>query len=992
MKRILSLLLTLCTALFVGAMLTACDDDSASVGGDSSVSSSVVGDDTSDSSTQEHVHSFATEWSKNETEHWHACLGADCTDVSDKAAHAYGAWADIGKGQHKKTCVCGQAVVENCEWNAGEVTKEATCDEGGEKTFTCTKCGTTKKEPFGELGHAYTVSFVWTGVTAQANVVCLNDAAHNQTLAATVTSEETPASCVNDKQTDYTATLTFEGRTHTDVKTVIHENTALGHDYALSAWQWTEYSAAKAKFVCQNDATHTQEVTATVTSATTNPSCEADGATVYTATATFEEQPYVDTKTQTLGKTGHDYAFDGFEWAVDFTSAKAKFVCRTDAMHTKKETVEVTANVTQPTCTADSYTEYSVLFRYEEITHQDLKTVTHEGTAKGHDYTQSDVVWSWAEDCASATLSLFCGECYEWFRFKDDALTSETTNPTCTQAGSTVYAASVTVNGTTYDKTNTVVIPAAHNIVNGVCSLCGHRESVGLAYEETDGGYKVTGRGTCADTQIYISESYQGQPVVAIGEEAFLDQTDITLFKVPSNVTCIEQGAFKGCSALKELTLPFVGRSANDSTYYFIGYIFGATYYEDKNCTPESLQKLIITGGKVASNALLSCGDVKEIHILEGATVQIGSISGSRKTYGALNGCTSVERLSLPYTSTNSASIALGSFFGGINSNNWSEMPTSLKFLAIRGGQYGNIDSFDDNCRYVQDVVLSNSITEAYLNVEEVTNLYYEGTQAEYEAMTQKPYNYYNSTTIYYYSEEKPTEEGNFWRWAADGVTPIPWTVSGTWTLVSITMHPSTEIIPGENGAPLNYIVFDLRADGTFTQTVNAVDPVHTMDGTWVLSSVYGNNKITLTPADTSNGGAQDFWLNSDGTMTCTTVVSGASQTVVLRKVEFLGTYTLVSQTMTDGVESETSIGGVDMPNMYVEIKADGTFTQTVIEVGETEPMFTTNGTWTKEGDTVALTANSATEFGTFYGETITLSSEAPFDDSLTIISVYKKA
>lgn len=780
MKKTLSLLLTLCVGLFVGATLTACGDDSANSvnGGDSSVSS-VGGGETSDSSSdsstiQQHQHSFATEWSKNETEHWHACLGTDCTGVADKAAHAYGAWADAGKDQHKKTCVCGQAIVENCVWNAGEITTEASCESDGVKTFTCTGCGTTTTENFDELGHAYSVSIVWTGVTAQANVVCANDSAHNATVAATVTSAETPATCEANKETTYTATATFDGRTYTDTKTVVHENTALGHDYALSVWQWTEYSAAKAKFVCTRNEAHTQEVTATITSATTPAECSTDGATVYTATATFEEQPYVDTKTQTLDKTGHDYAFDSFEWANDFTSARAKLVCQNDETHIQKETVEATATPYQPTCTEDGYTVYSVLYRYDEITNQDFKTVTHEGTATGHGYENRG--WSWASDYTSATVSLYCLACNQAFPTAA-TITSQTTDPTCSQTGSTVYTASVTVGGETYTATETVTLPASHKIVNGVCTLCGYRESIGLEYAETDDGYKVTGRGTCTDAEIYIPETYQGQPVVAIAPNAFLNQTDITLFKVPSSVTLIDRGAFKGCSALKELTLPFVGRSANDSYYYYIGYIFGASgYNSDMDYTPASLQKLIITGGKVRSNALYSCNNVKEIHILEGATVQIGS-PGSKE--GGLNNCTSVERLTLPQGYSTSASFYLGNYFGGTYTN-WVTAPSTLKSLSIRGGQYANISNFANNYGQVKELIIGNSLTQANIITEKVTNLYYEGTEEEYNALTSKPFNYYNTTTIYYYSEEEPTEEGNFWRWAEDGVTPIPWATQGT--------------------------------------------------------------------------------------------------------------------------------------------------------------------------------------------------------------------
>lgn len=47
-------------------------------------------------------------------------------------------------------------------WDEGKVTKEATCTEDGEKTYTCTRCGETKTEVIPATGHTY-VDGVCTG-------------------------------------------------------------------------------------------------------------------------------------------------------------------------------------------------------------------------------------------------------------------------------------------------------------------------------------------------------------------------------------------------------------------------------------------------------------------------------------------------------------------------------------------------------------------------------------------------------------------------------------------------------------------------------------------------------------------------------------------------------------------------------------------------------------------------------------------------------------
>ena len=55
--------------------------------------------------------------------------------------HEYGDWQKHSADQHKKACECGAAVFTGHSWNEGEITKEPTCTEQGEKIFVCTDCG-----------------------------------------------------------------------------------------------------------------------------------------------------------------------------------------------------------------------------------------------------------------------------------------------------------------------------------------------------------------------------------------------------------------------------------------------------------------------------------------------------------------------------------------------------------------------------------------------------------------------------------------------------------------------------------------------------------------------------------------------------------------------------------------------------------------------------------------------------------------------------------
>ena len=68
------------------------------------------------------------------------------TVTTPATGHTYGDWEKVDDTNHKKTCACGDVVTAAHTWNAGEITKPASCVDG-EKTFTCTGCGATKVEP-----------------------------------------------------------------------------------------------------------------------------------------------------------------------------------------------------------------------------------------------------------------------------------------------------------------------------------------------------------------------------------------------------------------------------------------------------------------------------------------------------------------------------------------------------------------------------------------------------------------------------------------------------------------------------------------------------------------------------------------------------------------------------------------------------------------------------------------------------------------------------
>ena len=106
---------------------------------------------------------------------------------------------------------------------------------------------------------------------------CGNNDAHVENVTATVTNAvTTEATCETTGVRTYTAKVTFEDKEYTDTKTEVIP--ATDHAYGEPVWKWNDDFTASATFTCGNDASHVENVTATVTNAvTTEATCETDG-------------------------------------------------------------------------------------------------------------------------------------------------------------------------------------------------------------------------------------------------------------------------------------------------------------------------------------------------------------------------------------------------------------------------------------------------------------------------------------------------------------------------------------------------------------------------------------------------------------------------------------------------------------------------------------------------------------------------------------------
>lgn len=148
--------------------------------------------------------------------------GASAT-VNVACSHSYGAWTNIGT-EHQQVCSgCNDVKTAAHIWNSGTMTKQPTCMEAGEKTYTCTACNATKTEEVAKTEtHSYS-SWVKVNDTAHKHTctVCQKEETANHTWnSGTVTKQPT---CMEAGEKIYTCTGC--GTTKTEVITKLTTHT-----------------------------------------------------------------------------------------------------------------------------------------------------------------------------------------------------------------------------------------------------------------------------------------------------------------------------------------------------------------------------------------------------------------------------------------------------------------------------------------------------------------------------------------------------------------------------------------------------------------------------------------------------------------------------------------------------------------------------------------------------------------------------------------------
>ena len=458
-----------------------------------------------------------------------AFADAEYTDIQEKVIPATGhtyAYTDNGDGTHTKACKAGD----------DSITEPHTYQDG-----TCTLCGA--EEPIKHVHEYGSPEIKWSENYAACTMVFIcKDGDDRQSIECEITDEVTNATCTENGKVIYTAKGSFAGKEYTDVKEV--EIPAAGHVYGTPEFNWSrDYQSCTAVFTC-GSCNDEQEVKCTITGNTTDPTCTEPGKTVYTATASFADKEYTDTREKAIPATGHTYKYtdngdgthtkactagddtatephtykDGIctfcraeepkehvheygapkiKWSEDYTACTMVFTCKEGDDQQSIE-CEVTDEVTNATCTENGKAVYTAKGTFAGKEYTDVKEV--DIPAIGHSYGTPE--FSWSEDHQNCTAIFVCGSCGD----KQEMgciVTGETTDPSCIKDGKVVYTATVSFADKEYTDTQVEAIPAT-----------------GHTYEYTDNGNGThTKVCTAGDDTVTEPHTYQDGTCTYCGAE-----------------------------------------------------------------------------------------------------------------------------------------------------------------------------------------------------------------------------------------------------------------------------------------------------------------------------------------------------------------------------------------------------------------------------------------------------------------------------------------
>lgn len=276
--------------------------------------------------------------------------------------------------------------------------------------------------------------------------------------------------------------------------------------------------------------------------------------------------------------------------------------------------------------------------------------------------------------------------------------------------------------------------------------------------------------------------------LTSIGYHAFYD-VGLTEVTIPENFTSLASNAFYSCEALETI----YWNAINCTT---VGSSLSPSF---RSCTG---LKNIIVGDKVkviTSYLFYGCSSVKEI-VIGNSVEEIGTHS--------FDGCAGINSLTLPdslitigdyaFTKTGLREITLGGKVTTVGAQAFSDCSKLTKVIigdsvtSIGDHLFYNCYMLDFvkfgkgitvlssytfyDCRSLKTVILSENMSRIDSNVfynVSVPDIFYEGTEDEWNKVDVRISGGISSSKVYFYTDEEPVEDGNFWHYDIYGEVEI---------------------------------------------------------------------------------------------------------------------------------------------------------------------------------------------------------------------------